>query len=118
MTNPKKIELFYFTDCPSWRAAQQHLQAVLDQLEIESRIMLIKVETNADAAKFEFPGSPTIRLDGKDLFPVDHSDYALGCRVYATPQGLQGAPTKEMIRAKIKGLLPDSKSVIHTKGRE
>lgn len=40
-----------------------------------------------------------IRIDGVDLFPVDHSDYALGCRLYTTPEGMRGWPSSEMIRA-------------------
>ncbi len=44
------------------------------------------------------PGSPTIRLDGQDLFPApERDDWRLGCRVYATPEGLRGSPTAEMI---------------------
>jgi hypothetical protein len=42
-------------------------------------------------------GSPSIRVNGEDLFPVDHENYALGCRVYQTPDGLRGWPTVEML---------------------
>ena len=53
------------------------------------------------------PGSPTIRVDGEDLFPVpERAGYALGCRMYATPEGLRGSPTTEMLRealAKMEG---------------
>jgi hypothetical protein len=38
-------------------------------------------------------------VDGRDLFPVpERAEYALGCRMYATPEGLRGAPTTEMLR--------------------
>jgi hypothetical protein len=48
------------------------------------------------------PGSPTIREDGEDLFPVpDRAGYALGCRMYATPEGLKGTPTATMLLASL-----------------
>jgi hypothetical protein len=35
----------------------------------------------------------------RDLFPViEREDWRLGCRVYATPEGLKGSPTAEMLR--------------------
>ncbi len=97
-----KIELLYFEDCPSWCTTKQYLNEIMENFSVDSSITLIRVESNADAVKRKFTGSPTIRLDGVDLFPVDHTDYALGCRVYETPQGLKGSPTKEMIRGKLK----------------
>ena len=33
------------------------------------------------------------------LFPApEREDWRLGCRVYATPEGLKGSPTAEMLR--------------------
>jgi hypothetical protein len=56
--------------------------------------------TDEEARRLEFPGSPTLRADGEDLFPVpDRVGYALGCRMYATPEGLKGSPTAKMVRA-------------------
>ena len=60
-------------------------------------IGLTRVETDAEARETRFVGSPTIRLDGEDLFSSDSGDYALGCRVYSTPEGLRGWPTREML---------------------
>jgi hypothetical protein len=51
----------------------------------------------------------TIRVDDRDLFPVaDRAGYALGCRMYATPEGLKGSPTAEMVRAALaeRNLVP------------
>ena len=47
--------------------------------------------------------SPTVRVDGRDLFPVpEREDWRLGCRVYATPEGLSGSPSAEMLREALK----------------
>jgi hypothetical protein len=38
-------------------------------------------------------------VDGRDLFPApEREDWRLGCRIYATPEGLRGSPTTEMLR--------------------
>jgi hypothetical protein len=61
------------------------------------------VNTDEDAQRLRFPGSPTTRADGRDLFPVgERENWRLGCRVYATPEGLKGSPTAEMLREALK----------------
>jgi hypothetical protein len=91
-----KVELLYFDGCPSWQDALANLRAVLGD---GRDIRLMKVETTEQAEAERFAGSPTIRVDGRDIFPVGDEQYALACRVYDTPQGASGSPTVEMIRA-------------------
>jgi hypothetical protein len=98
-----QVELLYFDDCPSWRTALEHLQAVMADLGQGSEVRLTRVETEVEAIEARFVGSPTIRLDGEDLFPSGSEDFALGCRVYSTPEGLRGWPTREMLYDALKG---------------
>ena len=100
-----KIEILYFNDCPSWKIVLRNLREILGKLEINSDISLVEVETHNEAMKYKFIGSPTIRINNIDVFPTKQNDYGLGCRVYQTPQGLKGSPTKEMIRKQVKKLL-------------
>ena len=92
-----RVEVLYFDGCPTYVAATRTLQEVLSELEAE--VELVAVNTDEEARRLRFPGSPTLRLDGRDLFPVpERSVWALGCRTYATPEDLKGYPTREMIR--------------------
>ena len=100
-----KIEVLYFNDCPSWKNTVKDLKLVLKELEIKKVISFIKVETHEEAIKQKFTGSPTIRINDKDIFPNNQINYALGCRVYLTPQGYKGTPTKEMIRKHVEKFL-------------
>jgi|SRR5215207_217785 len=94
-----KIELLYFDECPTYKSAQQSLQQALSEEGIEARIQLLAVNTSEEAQRMQFPGSPTIRVNGRDLFPAaERQDWALGCRMYTTPEGLWGTPTKAMLR--------------------
>ena len=94
-----KIELLYFDGCPTYEPAQQTLQQTLSEEGIEARIQLLAVNTNKEAQRMQFPGSPTIRVNGRDLFPApERQGWGLGCRMYPTSEGLQGTPTKAMLR--------------------
>ena len=103
------IEILYFDGCPSYRAAEETLGGVLAEQGIEAEVELVAVNTDEEAQRRRFPGSPTIRVDDRDLFPVaDGAGYALGCRMYATPEGLKGSPTAEMVRVALaeRNLVP------------
>jgi len=106
MTNQNmNIELFYFDDCPSWKNALVNLEESLQNLGITQKVSLIPVETQEEAEKNKFTGSPMIRVDGVDLFPTGQTNYALLCRVYQTPDGYKGWPTKQMISEKLQPLM-------------
>jgi hypothetical protein len=94
-----KVEVLYFNGCPTYETATKTLRAVLAEEGVEAEVQLIAVDSDEEAGRLRFPGSPTIRVDGEDLFSVaEREDWRLGCRVYATPQGLRGSPTAEMLR--------------------
>jgi len=98
-----KVELLYFDGCPAYRTAEKTLIEVLADEGIEANVTLIAVNTDTEARRLRLPGSPTIRVDRRDLFPApEREDWRLGCRVYATPEGLQGSPTTEMLREALK----------------
>lgn len=97
-----KIELLYFDDCPSWNNAQEILFGALKMLGFPLSVDLVAVETQEDAVHHKFTGSPMIRVNGEDLFPTGQENYALGCRVYQTPEGYKGWPTEEMVLEKLQ----------------
>ena len=46
-----------------------------------------EVASDADARREEFVGSPTIRIDGRDIQPVPEEPVGLSCRVYRLADG-------------------------------
>ena len=93
-----KIQILYFEGCPTYGAAEEALREVLGKQGTLAEVERIAVNTDEEAQRLRFPGSPTIRVDGHDLFPVaEREHWRLGCRVYTTPEGLRGCPTVEMI---------------------
>jgi len=99
-----QIELLYFDGCPSWEGALENLKAALQAEGLQAEINLVKVESDEEAASLKFLGSPSFRVDGVDWWPEERKRYNLSCRVYATPQGMRGAPTVEMLREKLRSM--------------
>ena len=103
-----EVEILFFDECPSWHNAQEILQSVLDGLGISVIVALTQVETQEEAVINKFVGSPTIRVNGEDIFPTGQDHYALGCRVYQTPDGFRGWPTEEMLKEKLEPVLANN----------
>jgi hypothetical protein len=55
------------------------------------------ISTSHEAKMTGFAGSPTITVDGVDLFPSAGQTEVLACRIYPTPAGLARLPTVEQI---------------------
>ena len=83
-----KIEFLFWAGCPSHPEAKDLLDAVLAERAVEAEIDVREIFTHDDAVEHAFPGSPTIRVDGRD---VDSAGAALPpsltCRVYRLPDG-------------------------------
>lgn len=95
-----KVELLYFEGCPNAEVAEQALRQAMEQEGIYTEVAAVAVNTDEEAQSLKFPGSPTIRINGEDAFPVDdRENWTLTCRTYPTPKGLRGAPSMEMLRS-------------------
>lgn len=97
-----KIELLYFDGCPSWQIALENLKRVLHEEGITETVNVVEIVNDEQAGQEKFLGSPSIRIDRHDLWFEQRENYSLSCRVYATPEGVKGWPTVEMLRSKIK----------------
>jgi hypothetical protein len=98
-----KIELFYWEGCPSHPEAKQMLEQILAERGLETPIAMREVTTQEEAEALRFPGSPTIRIDGRDVDPVGaNSRPALNCRIYYLPDGrVSPVPSREQLEEAI-----------------
>lgn len=92
-----KVALLYFNDCPSWQLAEQRLAEALRCVGKPDQVVeRILITSDDDAQEARFPGSPTIRIDGQDLFAVsDTGPFGLTCRIYLAEGRPTGSPTIE-----------------------
>jgi len=93
------IELLYFDGCPNQEALLPHLEQLLRAAEIPTTIRLRRIANETAAQRERFLGSPTVRVDGRDVEPgaEERDDFGLKCRLYRTPAGLRGVPPDEWI---------------------
>jgi hypothetical protein len=90
------IRLVYFEGCPSWQVAHQRLVKALTRAgHADTPVTLVRVGSHAEATAAGFAGSPTILIDGRDLFPGAAIPDGLACRLYPTITGPAGSPTVE-----------------------
>jgi hypothetical protein len=98
-----RVELLWFSGCPSWQETDARLRQALAQAGVRTQVVLVEVTTPEEAERLRFRGSPTVLLDGRDPFAEESDPVGLSCRVFRTPEGLRGAPTVqqlvEMLRA-------------------
>lgn len=92
------VSLLYFDGCPNWRTAEDRLSAIATE-RADLVVTRHLVETMEEAERVRFHGSPSIQVDGVDLFAGPDAAVGLACRVYPTPDGPAGAPTLEQLRA-------------------
>ncbi len=104
------IQFLYFEDCPSHDEALKRLREVMQEEGVESRIEIIKVETEAQAEEYKFMGSPTILVNGDDIVsPTQSARYGLACRAYTLEDGrISPLPSYEMIRHAIRAAREDA----------
>ena len=86
------IEFLFWEDCPSHERALAELIAVMDRHGLErEHLRITEVLTERDAAREEFIGSPTIRVNGKDIADPGENVVGLNCRVYYKRDGRPSA---------------------------
>ena len=91
-----KVTLLFFDGCPNRQTTNDNLEALAGELGFE--FDRCQVETDDDAQRLQFRGSPTVVVDGLDVFATGDEPIGLSCRMYLTDHGLAGAPSVEQLR--------------------
>jgi hypothetical protein len=96
-----QIDFLFWDGCPSYPEAEALLADVLRERGLEAEIVRTEVTSDEDAERLAFPGSPTIRIDGRDIDPAGaHSRPSLTCRIYHLPDGrVSPVPSREALEA-------------------
>jgi hypothetical protein len=73
---------------------------VRDQLGSAAEVRVIDIPDQPAAEQARFLGSPTIRVDGRDIEPDAESreEYVYACRLYRVGHSLRGLPDEDWLR--------------------
>ena len=94
-----RIEVLYVAECPSHPAAMKLVRNVLNAEGVSAEIREVLVTDGHMATQLAFSGSPTIRVNGRDV-AAESSDaerFALSCRLYPGSSEI-GLPPLELVR--------------------
>jgi hypothetical protein len=103
-----KVEILYVADCPSQSAAVALVKDVLAAQGVEAEITEVLVTDEQTAHELRFTGSPTIRINGRDVAEPAETGFALKCRFY--PGSLRiGLPPPELVRLAVAAASEEGK---------
>jgi len=90
-----RVELVWWEGCPSTERALADLRAALSEVGLDpAAVEMREVATDEQAERERFPGSPTILVDGEDVFPSEETPIGLSCRMYRLGDG-RPSPTPD-----------------------
>jgi hypothetical protein len=98
-----RVELLWWEGCPSIEAATRLLREELEANGLDpDGFESIEIESDEQARKRSFVGSPTIRVDRHDVVDPGEQPPALNCRIYRHRNG-RISPLPD--RADVRGAL-------------
>jgi len=101
-----KIEVLSIPDCPHRARAVESVRQALRSANTNAEIVEIVVSDSATAAHLRFAGSPTVRINNRDVDEVLFTEvnFGLRCRLYSNPEN-PGVPSREALLRAIRTAL-------------
>jgi hypothetical protein len=93
------VEILYFDGCPNHDPLLLRLRELIERAGVSVEIELRAIADDEAAQRERFLGSPSVRVDGRDVEPgADRrADFGLKCRLYRGAGGVSGQPADEWI---------------------
>ena len=95
-----RVEILSRVDCPNKGMAITIVERVIRETGILARLDLVEITNEPQAELKRFLGSPTVRVDGRDVEfgASERSDYSVTGRIYYTDRGICGWPEESWVR--------------------
>ena len=109
---PPRVELLWWRGCPSTPDALEELRIALDEAGLDpEEIEVREIETEEQALEETFVGSPTIRINGRDVEEQSVMRPGLTCRVYRLRDGRPSpTPDPEELRTAVQSAVARAKA--------
>jgi len=82
------IEFLYIAGCCNHPPALERVRQALRSADTDQPVTEISVSDEETARALQFPGSPTVRINGVDVESGTGAFIGIGCRLYADGSGL------------------------------
>jgi hypothetical protein len=103
------IEFQFFDGCPNADNTLKNLcEAMVEQHITRDHLKITEIPDIESAKMVDFQGSPTILVNGKDLYTDEEPvDFSYSCRIYMFNGEQTGCIPKEIIAAKLNNFHGD-----------
>lgn len=112
-----KVRLLYLDGCPHWQVVMARVRAAADRVGVSVDVESVRVDTEDDARRLAFAGSPTVLVHGRDPFATAGASIALGYRLYATSEGPRRGPDGGPARRGAGSRLTNPEAPVHPRRR-
>jgi hypothetical protein len=94
------VEVLTFEGCPHAEPALELVRRVIAESGVGATVRRVDVPDAEAASAQRFLGSPTIRVNGRDIEPgvAERDQYVLSCRIYRAEDGFRGEPDERWLR--------------------
>jgi hypothetical protein len=94
------VEVLVTSACPHREAAIAMARRICEDRGGQAEVRVIQVADQAAAERLGFPGSPTVRVNGRDIEPGAGWTFEVvhGCRLYQSSHSLHGLPEEDWLR--------------------
>lgn len=93
-----RIDMLVTPDCPHAEATEDLVRNTVARLDLDAEVTRTVVQSVADAERLDFPGSPTVLIDGEDLAGSEMGPPAFACRTYEDGAGV---PPRWLLEARL-----------------
>ncbi len=99
MSRPR-VEILYFDGCPNLEPTRALVERLARELGVEPQVDLVQVPDAEAASRLRFLGSPTVRVNGRDVESgaAARADFVFSCRIYSGEHGVSGQPDPRSLR--------------------
>ncbi len=75
-----EVELLFVSGCSALVETEGMIKRLLEELAPQARLKMMEIGSQRKAEALKFPGSPTVRVNGKDIEPdaKGNDNYGLG----------------------------------------
>jgi len=100
----RQVEVLVFEGCPNIEKTAERAREAIARTSVPADLRVVRIESDGEAKRLRFLGSPTVRVDGVDVEAgtQGRDDFGLQCRVYAVEGGYQGTPPTDWIAAALR----------------
>lgn len=98
------VEMLHTEGCPNAADYLPRLRQLVADAGVTEPVRVRLIADPEQAQREGFLGSPTVRVNGRDVDPSsdERRDHGLSCRLYPGPGGLRGTPPDDWVRTMLR----------------